>query len=136
MAIPIEGYSVVAQLERIRPLLESKQLRGPGAAVIADDDLWRCAFMSMDDAAAFLQSLESLGLNTTKGPDSDAVLISEFDGSITPYCEWLQTAKWEKAVIGWKAGTQPRTVSAREGWDPTVGSGLTFCASSEELDLV
>jgi hypothetical protein len=54
------------------------------------------------------------------------VLISEFDRSVDPYCEWIRTGLWDKAVIAWKEGTRPESVTAREGWDPKVGSGLTF----------
>ncbi|MEM7010264.1 MAG: tetratricopeptide repeat protein, partial [Verrucomicrobiota bacterium] len=82
-----------------------------------------------------LRSLEQLDLNISQGPDSDAVLVDEFDESIDPYCEWLQTGRWEKAVIAWKAGTQPKTVSAREGWDPKVGSGLEFRGPDSIRDL-
>lgn len=86
--------------------------------------------MAQVDAEKFLKSLAELGLNVSQGPDSDAVLVSEFDQSIAPYCEWLMTGAWEKAVIAWKAGTRPESVTAREGWDPKVGSGLTFHNSS------
>lgn len=82
--------------------------------------------MAETDARKFLRTLEERGLNISQGPDSDAVLFSEFDKSIDPYCEWLRSGTWDKAVIAWKEGTQPETVTAREGWDPKVGSGLTF----------
>lgn len=82
--------------------------------------------MAKADAEKFLRSLEALGLNVSQGPDSDVVLATEFDRSIEPYCEWLRTGVWEKAVIAWKEGTKPETVTARAGWDPKVGSGLTF----------
>jgi hypothetical protein len=82
--------------------------------------------MAEADARKFLRSLEGLGLNVSNGPDSDVVLVTEFDRSVEPYCEWLKTGVWEKAVIGWKEGTRPETVTAREGWDPKVGSGLEF----------
>jgi hypothetical protein len=64
-------------------------------------------------------------MNVSQGPDSDAVLVNEFDHSIDPYCEWLTTGTWQKAVIAWRSGTRPAVV-AREGWDPKVGSGLVF----------
>ena len=35
-------------------------------------------------------------------------------------------AVWEKAVIAWKEGSGPETVTAQQGWDPKVGSGLVF----------
>jgi hypothetical protein len=137
MAIPIEGYTVVAQRDRIQHLLDSEAFPIPNASALADDHLWRCGFMVMDDATDFAQKLELLGLNVSRGPDSDVVIVNEFDGSIEPYCEWLLTAKWEKAVIGWLAGTNPKTLMAREGWDPKIGSGLTFeRRDSDRLELL
>jgi Flp pilus assembly protein TadD len=136
MAIPIEGYTVVAQRVRIQHLLDEQKVPSPNAAVLADDHLWRCSFMTHHDAAHFAKSLESLGLNISQGPDSDVVLVNEFDLAIDPYCEWLLTGHWEKAVIAWLAGTEPRTVSARDGWDPKIGSGLTFRTSTEGLEFV
>jgi hypothetical protein len=82
--------------------------------------------MAEADARKFLRTLEKHGLNVSQGPDSDAVLISEFDRAIDPYCEWLRSGTWDKAIIAWKEGTRPETVTAREGWDPKVGSGLVL----------
>jgi hypothetical protein len=126
MALPIEGFSVVAQLERIQPLLENGAVAIPNATALSDAHIWRCCFMAQADAQKFLGMLEENGLNGSKGPDSDVVIATEFDRSVEPYCEWLRTGVWDKAVIAWKEGTNPETVTAREGWDPKVGSGLEF----------
>lgn len=137
MALPIEGYTVVAQRSRIQDLLDRKEITIPNSTALADDDLWRISFMTAADASAFVAQLELKGLNASRGPDSDAVVINEFDQSIEPYCEWLQTGRWEKAVIGWLAGTEPRKVVAREGWDPKVGSGLSFRTSNDaDIELL
>lgn len=136
MAIPIEGYSVVVRRKRIQHLLDVGKIEIRNSTAIADDDLWRCSFMIMEDASKFARSLEALGLNASRGPDSDAVIVSEFDLSIEPYCEWLNTSKWEKAVIAWLAGTEPRTVVAPEGWDPKVGSGLTYSPGKDQLEFL
>lgn len=126
MAIPIEGFSVVAQLDRIRPLLDDGSVSPPNSTALADAHLWKCSFMARNDAAKFLATLGQRGLNVSQGPDPEAVLASEFDRSVEPYCEWLRLAAREKAVIGWKEGTNPETVTAPAGWDPKVGSGLIF----------
>lgn len=126
MAVPIEGYSVVAQLSRIQRLLDEGLVTIPNSTALSDKYIWKCSFMAAEDARKFLLSLEQLGLNGSRGPDPDMVLANEFDRAIDPYCEWLKMAVWEKAVIAWKEGTQPDTVTAREGWDPKVGSGLVF----------
>jgi tetratricopeptide (TPR) repeat protein len=126
MAVPIEGYSVVAQFSRIQRLLDDGSLKIPNATVLSDTHIWKCSFMALDDARKFLQVLEKSGLNGSRGPDSDVVIATEFDRSVEPYCEWLKMAVWEKAVIAWMEGTRPDTVIAREGWDPKVGSGLIF----------
>jgi tetratricopeptide (TPR) repeat protein len=126
MAVPIEGFSVVAQKDRIKPFLDSGTVEAPNATALCDKEIWRCCFMEETDAVKFMETLSALGLNVSQGPDSDVVLVSELDRSVSPYCEWLVTGNWEKAVIAWKAGTRPDSVSAREGWDPKVGSGLVF----------
>src|SRR5262245_20029500 len=136
MALTIEGFTVVAQLERIESLIEQQQVELPNGTSLADGLLWRCSFMAEDDATRFLRQLAQLGLNVDQGPDSDAVLVSEFDESISPYCEWLTIARWEKAVIAWKTGTTPDKVIAREGWSPQVGSGLTFQDQHPPLEFV
>jgi tetratricopeptide (TPR) repeat protein len=135
MAVTIEGYSVVVPQDRIRPLLEQKAVEIPNRTALGDPDVWRCCFMDESDAMNFIRSLEKLGLNASQGPDPDVVLVSEFDCSIHPYCEWLLTARWEKAVIAWKAGTRPESVFAKEGWDPKTGSGLSFADSSSQQHL-
>lgn len=135
MAVPIEGYTVIAQKARIRHLLEKDAIEIPNATALGDEDIWRCCFMVESDALEFLKLLERLGLNVSQGPDSDAVLVNEIDCSIHPYCEWLVTAKWEKAVIAWKSGTPPRSVVAREGWNPKTGSGLSFHDPSSRNNL-
>lgn len=126
MALPIEGFTVIAQLERIRPLLDNEVVTIPNATALSDSHIWRCSFMAQADAQKFLNMLEEYGLNGSTGPDSDVVIATEFDRSVEPYCEWLRTGVWDKAVIAWKEGTNPETVTAREGWDPKVGSGLEF----------
>ena len=126
MAITIEGFTVVAQLERLQPLLDRDAMVAPNGTALADKHIWRCSFMAHVDAQKFVKSLEKLGMNGSQGPDSDVVIATEFDRSVEPYCEWLRIGSWEKAVIAWKAGTNPDTVTAREGWDPKVGSGLQF----------
>ncbi|RYD64320.1 MAG: tetratricopeptide repeat protein [Verrucomicrobiaceae bacterium] len=126
MAITIEGFTVVALHDRIQHLLEDGTLEAPNATALTDKHFWKCSFMAAEDALKFRKILEDHGLNGSQGPDSDIVLVSEFDRSVDPYCEWIQTGVWEKAVIAWKVGTEPTTVVAREGWDPNVGSGLQF----------
>ncbi len=126
MAVPIEGFSVVAQLNRIQHLLENGSIQPPNSNALSDEHLWKCGFMAKGDAQRFMENLAKLGLNVAQGPDSDVVLATEFDRSVEPYCEWLRLAQWEKAVIAWKEGTQPKSVTARPGWDPKVGSGLVL----------
>jgi tetratricopeptide (TPR) repeat protein len=126
MAVTIEGFTVVAQRTRIQHLLDAGSIVGPNSTTLQDEHIWKCSFMAEADARNFLRTLEKLGLNISQGPDSDAALISEFDRSVDPYCEWIRTGLWDKAVIAWKEGSRPESVTAREGWDPKVGSGLTF----------
>ena len=131
MAVPIEAYSVVAQKDRVLEFLDSEQIQPPNNSAVADDHIWACSFMAHGDALAFIGKLQALGLNTTQGPDSDVVVVNEFDQAIDPYCEWLQMAQWDKAWIAWLVGTEPKSVIAKEGWDPSVGSGLSFSDGSD-----
>lgn len=116
----------MTQWPRIKFLLDDESLEVPNSTALHDEHIWRCSFMAEADAQKFLRKLEKHGLNVSQGPDSDAVLINEFDRSIDPYCEWLRSGTWDKAIIAWKEGTRPETVTARDGWDPKIGSGLVF----------
>ena len=124
MAIPIEGYTVIVKKDRIEPLIDSGEIVPPNATPVADDDLWRCSFMTEADATRFLRSLEQFDLNASQGPDPDAILVDEFAQAPEPYCEWLSMGPFKKAVIGWRTGTEPRSIIAKEGWNHEVGSGL------------
>ena len=132
MAVTIEGYTVVAQRRRIEHLLDAGDIPIPNATPIGDAHIWRCCFMSEPDARDYCEQLESLGLNVSQGPDSDVVLIDEYERTTDPYCEWLVTAQWDNAVIAWLAGTDPKKLSVREGWTPQEGSGLK---RSEAIDV-
>ena len=77
MAIPIEGFSVVAQLPRVQHLLDEGKLNAPNSRGIQDKHIWCCSFMAETDALRFMKELEELGLNVSQGPDSDVVLMNE-----------------------------------------------------------
>ncbi|MEO1528423.1 MAG: hypothetical protein AAFX06_23620 [Planctomycetota bacterium] len=136
MTITIEGCSVVAKKECVMELVEAGKIQ-PSGRHIADDHLWRCSFMTEADARRFLKQLDDAGLNTSQGPDSDVVIVDEFKQEVEPYCEWIQLAPWEKAVLAWKVGTDPKKLIAHEGFDPKVGSGLIFRdRDSEDLEFL
>lgn len=103
MAVPIEGFSIVAQKARIQHLLDDHAFAIPNSTALNDEHIWKCSFMAQADANKLLQTLEILALNVSQGPDSDVVLVNEFDRSVDPYCEWLTTAIW-----GPERGTWPR----------------------------
>ena len=142
MAIAIQAFSVVGLISHIEENyvggVEALSKTIPNETGLTDDDLWVCSFMVCDDAQRFLERLELTGLNSSQGPDSDLVLVSEFDLSVAPYCEWLEVAQWDKGVIAWRAGTTPRLVRARAGWSPEQGSGLSYLDSSvdDHLELL
>ncbi|MDB5346954.1 MAG: hypothetical protein JWP89_5331 [Schlesneria sp.] len=139
MAIAIEGFTVVGSKSRIQEDFEgglaALSQMTPNATELTDDHLWRCSFMAAVDAQMFLGQLQQVGMNTTQGPDSVFVLVSEFDLSVEPYCEWLSIAQWEKGVIAWREGTTPDKVIAREGWSPERGSGLLFKDATDPDNL-
>ncbi|MEL7499507.1 MAG: tetratricopeptide repeat protein [Planctomycetota bacterium] len=136
MSVTIEGYTVVVKKELIIDLLEDGTIVPPNGMHLGDPHVWRCSFMAEADAEKFLGQIAELAeLNVTQGPDPDGVIVSEFKREVHPYCEWLQTATWEKAVIAWKVGTDPTKLFAREGFDPKVGSGLTMHVENAMEDL-
>ncbi|WP_339745599.1 tetratricopeptide repeat protein [uncultured Rubinisphaera sp.] len=135
MTIPIEGYAVVMLKSRIQHLLDDGTLKPANCRTIADDHLWASSFMTHQDAVKYRESLDELDINGTQGPDSDLVIINEFDQSVTPYCEWLASTRWEKAIIAWKVGTDPQKLFAYEGWDPKVGSGLIFGTKEDMKEM-
>lgn len=138
MAIVVEGFTVVVRLDRIQGRLTHPTFEVPNSTALFDDDLWRCAFMSEADARSFLHYLGRLGLKVEPGPECEAVLVDEFEVVEGRHCEWLNLARWEKSVIGWRVGTEPDNVLAREGWDPKKGSGLTRrnLGSMDHLELL
>ena len=139
MAIAIEGYSVVGRKDHIDDIypggVEALTASAPNSTVLADDHLWRCSFMAMSDARRFVRRLTDAGFEVARGPDSDFVIVNEFDLCIEPYCEWLQVKQWNKGVIAWLTGTVPKTLIAREGWTPEIGSGLVFAESRNNPNL-
>ena len=139
MAVAIEAFSVVGNLLAIEDsdLLSKDDLTAmaPNSTALSDADLWRCSFMAESDAAAFIERLNEIGFDTTAGPNSDFVVVNEFDLEVTPYCEWLEVANYQKGVIAWKVGSNPETVTAREGWSPEKGSGLQFGNRQQMDDL-
>lgn len=86
--------------------------------------------MAEADARAFVHYLGKLGMKVEPGPDCEAVLVDEFGDTDQQPCEWVSIAKWDKAVIAWRAGTDPVKVVAHGGWDPRKGSGLTRAAAN------
>lgn len=135
MAIVVEGFTVIVRLDRISGRLSHPTFEVPNSTALFDDHLWRCAFMTDADAHAFSSYLGKLGMNVEPGPDCDVVLIDEFDIPSEPPGGWLRVARWEKAVIAWRAGTELDTVVAREGWDPKKGSGLMRVATKDAQHL-
>ena len=87
--------------------------------------------MAESDAAAFLDRMQDAGFNTSSGPNSDFVLVNEFDLEVTPYCEWIEVAQYEKGVIAWKSGTVPKTIVARQAWTPENGIWPDFRRPSQ-----
>lgn len=135
MAVVVEGFTVLARLDRIQERLSHPTFEVPNSTALFDDHLWRCAFMAEADARAFVHYLGMLGMKVEPGPDCEAVVVDEFDIASQQPCEWLNVTKWEKAVIAWRAGTDLDTVTAREGWDPKKGSGLTRMAAASAKHL-
>lgn len=139
MAIAVEGYSIIGIQARIEEKyaggLEALSAKVPNATELRDDELWQCSFMAMADAESFLLQMQKAGMDGVKGPNPDLAIVNEFDGSVMPYCEWLEVRQWEKGLIAWFEGSNPETVVARKGWSPETGSGLQFAEAKSMEDL-
>ena len=68
MAVPIEGFSVVAQVDRIQRLFDDGSMQPPNATALSDTQLWKCSFMAKDDALKFLKKLEEIGTKRVARP--------------------------------------------------------------------
>lgn len=137
MAVVIEGFTVLVRLDRIQGRLSHPTFAIPNSTALFDDHLWRCAFMAEADARAFIHYLGKLGMKVEPGPECEAVLVDEFGDTDQQPCDWINIAKWEKAVIAWRAGTDPVKVVAHGGWDPHKGSGLTReAANAKHLEFL
>lgn len=138
MAVVIEAYTIVVRLDCIQGRLSHPTFEIPNSTALFDDHLWRCAFMAEGDARSFLNYLGKLGMKVEPGPDCEAVLVDEFELDGQPACPWLSVAKWDKSAIAWRTGTEPKSVIAREGWNPSEGSGLTREAvgNTDHLELL
>ena len=133
MAIALEAFSVVVRPQGVEKLggIEAFQELVPNSTFCHDDELARCAFMDRGDAVEFINSLHLRGLETLDGVDSDVVLVTAFDGTVTPCCEWLQVGPYKKGFIGWLSGSTPESIAAPSSWDPELDSNLERMSTEE-----
>lgn len=133
MAIALEAFSVVvrnAGIERMGGIQELAAIV-PNSTFCHDDELARCAFMDRGDAVEFIDMLYLRGLETTVDGDPDVVLVTSFDGSMKPDCDWLQIRPYKKSWIGWLTGTVPQSIIAPKSWNPEIDSGLERISTEE-----
>ena len=133
MAIALEAFTVVVRQEGLSRLGGFDAFRDlvPNSTFCHDGLLARCAFMDRGDAVEFINTLHLRGLETDHAATPDVVLVTAFDGSMQPPCDWLQIAPYKKGWIGWRSGTTPKTVSAPSTWNPELESTLERMTDEE-----
>ncbi len=133
MAIALEAFTVVVRPEGLARLggVAVFQELVPNSTFCYDDELARCAFMDRSDAIEFVQTLHLRGLETTELAEPDVVLVTAFDGTMKPDCDWLEVANYKKGWIGWLAGTEPTSIAAPSTWDPDAESNLQRMSNEE-----
>lgn len=126
MAIALEAFSVVIRREGIERLggLEAFQAHVPNSTFCADDELARCAFLDRKEALDFIEFLHESGLETPLVGDPEVTLVTAFDGTVNPECEWLQVSNYKQGLIGWRTGDTPRSISAPRTWNPDLDAKL------------
>lgn len=135
MALPIEGTAVVVR----NAAIEKKVAGGldgfgpvvPNATGITDDHIYRVGFMSEVDAEQFGRELSHYGLEQPE----DFVIVRSYMPAEEQVLPWLSVGKWDKATIAWLKGTEPRTVTAPEGWDPSAEPLEHWSADEVEENL-
>lgn len=133
MAIALEAFSVVVRqegIERLGGIAELEKLV-PNSTFCHDDDLARCAFMDRGDAVEFIDALYLRGLETGDAAEPDVVLVTAFDKTMKPHCDWLQVQAYKKGTIGWLSGTNPEFIAAPRGWNPELDSDLERMSTEE-----
>ena len=133
MAIALEAFCIVVRISGLEPLggLEGFQALAINGTFCHDEDLARYSFMDRSDAVEFIGDLQLRGLHASDDPSSNLVLVDSFDGNAQPHCDWFQMAEYKKSRIGWLTGSEPRTISAPQGWNPDAESRI-YRMSNEE----
>lgn len=120
MAIAIEAFTVVLRNEAIVHRYpggaEAFIMNVPNQTFCADSSLARVSFTDGEEASAFMEELESMGLSVSDG--HDAVLCDAFDQKVSPPCPWLCLGTYKEATIAWINGENVRTVVGPRDWDP------------------
>ncbi len=131
MAIPLEATTLVIKLSPLEANfaggVDGFETIVPNTTFCHDGDIGRVSFMSESDAELFAQELKHYGMQ----PEIDFAIVKVHVPFSEQAIDWLAFAHYEKAQIVWLAGTEPKSVVAPEGWDPTAEPMTHF--SPEEV---
>lgn len=120
MAIAIQAFTVVVRNEAIVHRYpggaEAFMMNVPNQTFCADHSLARVSFTNDQEASAFMDELESLGMRVSDG--HDAVLCDAFDQKVSPACPWLSLGTYKEATIAWVTGEPVKTIVGPRDWDP------------------
>ncbi len=132
MPVPIDATSIIIRIDSIDRNfaggVDGFQTVVPNSTFCADPHIARVSFMREQDAEQFKKELEHYHLS--EPDDFLTVRINmPFQEQIL---DWLSIARYEKATIAWLEGTEPTSIFAPEGWDPTEEPLRHY--SQEELE--
>ena len=125
MAVLIEAISVVIRVEAIHSRYpggwQSFSKVVPNNTLCSDNDLARVGFMTPEDARAFTERLEQIGIVFLRdGHCHDAVVIDQLRGILNP-CDWVEyghveLAQGQKISAAQMKGSEHRQVFCPDGW--------------------
>lgn len=127
MGVLIEGANVVirnATVEaRLAGGMQEYERRCPNRTFCTDGEICRVGFMTITDAASYVESLESPGFRRpTPEGSPEVALISQTAGFDHP-CDWLELGRLDlgdgqSAEVASLRGTTLSTLVAPPGWTP------------------
>lgn len=125
MAILVEILCVVIRHDAIERVFRGgwaafRQSHSPNSSVCSDGELVRFGFMALDDAKAYISTLEAGGLVFHRdGQAVDLAMVHQIRGLALP-APWLEVGTLHfngcPVVACWLAGRQPDNLAVPPGW--------------------
>jgi hypothetical protein len=140
MAVLIEILNVVIRRDAIDRAFRGgwaafRRTPTPNATACSDGELVRFGFMALDDAKAYISTLEAGGLILHRdGQAVDLALVHQQRGLLLP-APWLEVGPLHiggcKVVACWLAGRQPGNLAVPPGWKYEGSASQRPCLEGE-----